>query len=232
MAEPVPIVEEPYFSGLRRKIAAIVGAVRVLEGPPPSGYVDLSVYQYNMHPGPKPEDPRKLPAWEERNKQYEKDYFVLPDSLKPIRSIRELLQVVESVCHGGKRLRELRIMGHGNTTQARFGTSDLVSPSTLYDLDTKQKTQQAETLEGLKQWLDPNVSIVILDHCLAGSSEKLLITLSNLWGGVTVRAFTYYQAWEEGEIQVGTGPFRQCKGDACHSGYEFHPDQIAKDPGQ
>jgi len=232
MADPVLIAEAPFFSGLRREIARSIGATLVLTGPPPSGYADLIVYQYNVPPGPKPEDPRKLPAWEEQKKNYEDDYFVLPDSIKPIRTVRDLLQVVERVCHGGKRLRQLRVMGHGNVGQARFGDSDLVTASSLHDPITKQKTQLAETLEKLNEWLDPNISIVILDHCLTGLSDKFLVTLSDLWGGVAVRAFTYYQGWEAGEIQVGTGPFRQCKGNACHSGYEYHPDQIAYDPGQ
>jgi len=237
MAEPVPIVEQA-LSAVQREfarqceIARKIEFSRVITGPPPSGYADVIVYQHNMPPGPKPTDPAKLPAWEERKRKYDKDYFVLPDTIKPITGIADLLVIVAGACSGGKRLRQLRIMGHGAPGQIRIGTFDVVYYSSLYDPSTKQKTKQAQTLETLKQWLDPEVSLVILDHCNTGESDKFLVALSDLWGGVAVRAFRHFQGWEHGEIQVGNGPFRQCKGNTCHFGFEYHPDQAANDPGQ
>lgn len=239
MAEPVPSASTPFYSGLGLQISTLREEVlrnmapeRVITGPAPTGYADLLVHQYNAPPGPKPEDPQKLPDWEERKKTYDKDYFVLPDSIKPINSIRELLQMVEKACFGGKRLRQLRIMGHGNVAQARFGNDVVYTSLIQYRTADGKQSPLVESLEELKHWLDPDVSLVTLDHCRTGLGDEFLIALSHLWGGVAVRAFTYYQAWEAGEIQVGYGPFRQCKGDTCRSGYEYHPDQPARDPGQ
>lgn len=231
MTEPVPMVDRA-LAALQREIARKIEFSLVITGPPPSGYVDLFVYQYNPPPGPKPANPKDWPKWERLKEKYEKDYFVLPSNIRPITSIAELLLIVAGVCSGGKRLRQLRIMGHGAPGQIRIGTYDIVYGSSLHDPVTKQKTKQAETLEVLKQWLDPDVSLVILDHCNAGEIDEFLVTLSNLWGGVAVRAFHHFQGWEHGEIQVGNGPFRQCKGGTCRWGFEYHPDQAANDPGQ
>ena len=194
----------------------------VIAGPPPDGYVDLFVYQPNPPPGPKPEgaDLGAREAWQKTVDYYKKNYFELPPSFQPISGISGLIIAARRACAGGKKLRQLRIMGHGSESHMRIGL-DQVWLSKLIDANG-QKTAMARELESLKAWLDPRVSLVILDHCLCGQAQTFLTTLSDLWGGVAVRGYIDNQTWEHSKVQVGEGTYRECRGGTCHEGVEHY----------
>lgn len=176
----------------------------VNDGAPPSGYVDLFVYSL---------------------KKDEK--FELSDKFIYIDGMSALLNAVRKACSGGKKVRYLRIMGHGSAGGFRIGREETadgwIGRSVLYEGgDVKgKKTTLCKDFESLKEFLDVEKSVVILDHCQTGSHESALIRFSTILGGISVRAFIDYQYWEHSDIQFGQGVYRQCAGNECHFGVEL-----------
>ncbi len=176
----------------------------VNDGAPPAGYIDLFVYSL---------------------KKGEK--FDLSNKFIYIDGMSSLLNEVRKACSGGKRIRNLRIMGHGSIGGFRIGRDETVDSwvgrAELYeggDLQGK-KTALYRDFESLKEFFDAEKSVVILDHCQTGASENALIRFSTILGGVNVRAFLDYQYWEHSDVQFGQGVYRQCAGKECHLGVEL-----------
>ena len=68
---------------------------------------------------------------------------------------------------GGRKIRQLRVMGHGARGIVRIG-SELVQVADLADGNAALVKELAK----LKEYLDVKRSVVILDHCLAGNSKE------------------------------------------------------------
>lgn len=176
-------------------------------GPPPSGYIDLFVY--SLKPGEE--------KWRNIMAQHSSKFI-------EIVSMADLLHKVQQACTGGKKIRYLRIMGHGSTASFRVGYQDMngsVGQSTLFSMTDKKPTPLYREFEKLKSFLDVNQSVVILDHCNTGTHEAVLIRFSNILGGVNVRGFIDFQYWERSDVQYGQGMCRQCAGHQCHTGVEL-----------
>jgi len=180
----------------------------------PAGLVDLFVYQPNTLSA--------MPTATEISK-FVKNYFELPDEFQPISGVSGLIIAARRASAGGRKIRQLRIMGHGHRGIVRIG-SELVQVADLADRNSTLVTELAK----LKEYLDVEISVVILDHCLAGSSKELLTRLSEIWGGVAVRGFLDYQVWEHDRVQVGQGPYQQCRGNECRLGVETVRIEAAK----
>lgn len=180
----------------------------VNEGPPPAGYVDLFVYCYR--------DEEEKAAWT----GFLSDKFVLVDGWA------DVLVKVRRACAGGKKIRCLRIMGHGHSGGFRVGQRSRpdgwIGRSSLYEnADVTGKTTPLHNdFASLKQFLDIDKSVVILDHCNTGEGSGTLIRFSKILGGVNVRGFIEKQVWEDSDAQFGQGLYRQCAGDQCHVGVE------------
>lgn len=181
----------------------------VNDGPPPIGYIDLSVYCFR--------DAKEKAEWD----GFLSTNFVLVDGWM------DLLAKARLACAGGKKIRYLRIMGHGNSGGFRVGQESRadgwIGRSTLYEnADINGNTTSLyHELAKLKDFLDVKKSVVILDHCHTGEGTGPLIRYSTILGGVSVRAFIGAQVWENDDVQFGQGLYRQCAGHQCHVGVEL-----------
>jgi hypothetical protein len=190
----------------------------VQTGRPPAGYVDLAVYQPNPYPGTGPEKPKTPGEWLEQLDDWSRNYFELGPGFQPISGVSGLIIAARRACRGGRKLRQLRIMGHGSYTFFTVG-HDQVWLSKLQESNGTLKPMGRE-LSQLKDFLDPAVSLVILDCCLCGQAEDLLKMLSGLWGGVAVRGYRDWQVWEHDAVQFGQGVYTECTETACQLGIE------------
>lgn len=172
----------------------------------PANLVDLFVYQPNILSA--------TPTLNEIEK-FIKNYFKLPDEFQPISGVSGLIIAARRAAAGGRKIRQLRIMGHGHRGMVRIG-AELVQVEYLAD----PNSALVKELARLAEFLDVERSVVILDHCLAGNSKELLVRLSEIWGGVAVRGFFDYQTWEHDRVQVGQGKYQQCRGSECQLGVE------------
>lgn len=159
---------------------------------PPSGFVNLFVYQ-----------PNPIPRWADHN------------------SVGPYLKALNywTNCRGGGRIFHLRIMGHGTTGSFRIG-NDYIDLSVLANADGTL-TPVGEQLKDLRDCIDPARSLVIIDACLCGQGQDLLMLLSDLWGGVAVRGYRDYQYWEAGRQQIGHGLYSECSATECKIGIEI-----------
>jgi len=196
----------------------------VITAPPQAGFTDLFVYQPNKVPVPELyiSDQR---GYRSSLKYFLKNFFILPPSFQPISGVSGLVIAVRRACPSGKdgkptlKLRQLRIMGHGLSDFAFIG-SEQVWADLLVDPSTGRPTTMGKELAQIKEYLDPDVSLVVMDHCFVGRDARFMKVLSRLLGGVRVRGYTGLQTWQTDKIQVGEGIFRECKGDVCHEGVE------------
>jgi hypothetical protein len=214
-ADPLSSVTPDMIEAARRAGQKITA---VIMGPPPAGFVDLFVYQPNPPPELSILKDKGLAAWKKAYEYWQRNQFELPPSFQPISGVSGLVIAVRRACAGGKKLRQLRIMGHGSAAHVSIG-AEQVWTSKLID-NQARKTDMARELEKLQPFLDPDKSLVILDHCLCGQDARFLGVMSDLMGGVAVRGYEDYQKWERGEVQIGVGVYRQCKGGTCHEGIE------------
>lgn len=94
-----------------------------------------------------------------------------------------------------QEIQYLLIIGHGTEGGFRISRNDnaggWIGKSHLYEEGNVngEKTALGKQFESLKEFLDVNQSIVILDHCQTGMSENAIIRLSKILGGVNVRSF-------------------------------------------
>lgn len=196
---------DKYLKNVRSKFRFAI----VNDGPPPVGYVDLFVYCYR--------DAEEKATWN----GFLSEKFVLVDGWF------DLLFKVQRACAGGKKIRYLRIMGHGNNGGFRVGQESRadgwIGRSTLYENGAinGNTTPLYQDFAKLKDFLDVSQSVVILDHCNTGEGTDPLIRYSTILGGINVRAFIEMQVWEKGDVQFGQGLYRQCAGNRCHVGVEL-----------
>jgi hypothetical protein len=142
----------------------------------------------------------------------------LPPGFQPISGVSGLIIAARRACSGGRKLRQLRIMGHGSIDFFTVGLEQIWLQK-LQD-SSGNPTDMGRELARLKDFLDPAASLVILDCCLCGQAESLLKLLSDMWGGVAVRGYRNYQLWERDAVQIGEGVYTECTETVCHYGVE------------
>ncbi len=98
------------------------------------------------------------------------------------KNVADMANYVSRKCSGGDKIRELRIIGHGNTNGQYFG-SDWIDGSTVL--------MHASNLRRLAPYFDSS-GFVTLGGCKVGQNSILLGKLS-MYFGVPVRAFTASQ---------------------------------------
>jgi hypothetical protein len=198
----------------------------IVTADPPAGQTDLFVYQ----PNPRPGRPTlaNFSEWTKALDYWVRNYFVLPPQFQPISGVSGLLIAARRACAGGLKLRQLRIMGHGHDDHFMIGHDAIYykpSPDlwgdykTLLD-DQGRATEAHGELKKLAEHLDPSFSLVVIDCCLFGQNKDFVAYLSELWGGVAVRAYQDFQYWESEDMQIGHSSFMQCARTACHRGIE------------
>lgn len=202
----------------------------VITEPPGAGQTDLFVYQPNPLPGaPQSYSKEGVKKWLGEWEYWSNNYFELPQRFQPISGVSGLIIAARRACSDGRKLRLLRIMGHGSVDFATIGKEQVWLEKLINDQG--QLTEMGKELKKLADYLDPKSSIVILDHCLCGQAENFLRFLSELWGGVAVRAYRDYQYWETGSIQIGKGVYTQCVNKQCEYGIEVYQiEKQAKSP--
>jgi hypothetical protein len=137
--------------------------------------------------------------------------------VRVVQGEEDFIRVVAAVCQGGtKKLRRLRIGGHGNPEGFYIGHNWISTKSV--------NGKYGPLLLLLNFSLVPGVSVVTIDACCTGLDRKLLIRLSRLWGGVRVKAFFDAQT-SEPTGSVDNGPYRSCEGDRCGVGFGLWPDE-------
>lgn len=99
-----------------------------------------------------------------------------------IKNVADMVTQCKSVCSKGAKIRELRVVGHGNASGQWFG-EDWVDENTLASHQTK--------LAGLRPCFDA-MSYVSLGGCKVGQAEILLSRFSKIVG-VPVQAWTASQ---------------------------------------
>jgi hypothetical protein len=100
---------------------------------------------------------------------------------KDVKSVKGLVKLVKQLCDTkGKKVRRLRISGHGNSSGAYVG-ADWISLKTL--------PKHEPDLKKLKPYFVAPTSRVIFDACQTGADVRLLTRLSQLWGGIRVTGF-------------------------------------------
>ena len=114
-----------------------------------------------------------------------------------IRSIEDMVSRVIKVASGrGAKIRRLRIIGHGNAHGQRIG-KDFLSVHSL--------PKHAGALKRLIPYFAADAEVT-LGGCQVGQGVELLQQLSQVLGGVTVRAMTALQRpgvpGDEGGVQV------------------------------
>jgi hypothetical protein len=100
-----------------------------------------------------------------------------------IGSVRDLAAQVSKLCSGGDRVRELRIVGHGNET------GQYVGGDWLCDLNVHAFAPHWALL---KKCFDPTCGSVTFGGCKVGQAELLMVKLSHHLG-VPVRGFRTFQ---------------------------------------
>src|SRR5262249_50425733 len=116
----------------------------------PANLVDLFVYQPNILSA--------TPTLNEIEK-FIKNYFKLPDEFQPISGVSGLIIAARRAAAGGRKIRQLRIMGHGHRGMVRIG-AELVQVEYLAD----PNSALVKELARLAEFLDVERSVVILDH--------------------------------------------------------------------
>jgi hypothetical protein len=131
----------------------------------------------------------------------------------PILSVADMVSKLLRKCGSGKKIDRLEIIGHGNATGQYVGADWLDSGSL--------STHRGE-LGRLAPFFSPS-AVVTLGGCSVGRASSLLIELSGLWPGVTVRAMTANQRpllpGEEGGV-------RECVRRRCSSSGEGFWDWV------
>src|SRR4051794_17333102 len=154
-------MEEPMLSETHQSMPSVFGGLArvTLEA---TGFVDLKVKQ----PVPQPQDDNDVLL----------NLADRPEILE-VPSIAGLMTEVRRVCKARLKIRDLRIMGHGNTGGLRIG-SEWVSLRTLFGdagdpTNARSRTTQYFQLEKLREFLSPEKSRVVLDHCyVAGGTGR------------------------------------------------------------
>ena len=128
-----------------------------------------------------------------------------------ISSVKDMVGKVSAVCIvNAARIRKLVISGHGGRKGFTIG-ADIIGMPNIH--------QYQVDLQKLNSFLDNTCSVVCLDHCNTGQNQELLQLLSNMWGGVEIRAFEGIQsAWNDQTIDStfeGEGPVAICKFSNC-----------------
>ncbi len=127
-----------------------------------------------------------------------------------IVNVEDMVEQINRKCSGGKRIKSLEIVGHGNDTGQHVG-ADWLSATSLRTTHGKQ----------LKK-LEPHFmqsAVVTLEGCKVGQAEELLKRLSLMWPGVRVRAKT---ALQRPLIPGDEGGVRECVNGRCtYSGAGF-----------
>jgi hypothetical protein len=100
-----------------------------------------------------------------------------------ISSVRDLVAKVGTECRDGDKVRELRIVGHGNE-YGQFIGADWVGDRNVHAF--------AVHWGRLKTYFDPSCGLVTLGGCKVGQAELLLLKMSH-YLGVPVRAFRTFQ---------------------------------------
>lgn len=143
---------------------------------------------------------RKDPNWAARRKRWGNGQRWIV-----INNTAELVRLVKSRCGTTHYIRTLRIGGHGTNSGFRLGR-DWVSMGTMqhHEADLRQ----------IAPYLRPGQSVVYLDHCNVGHAEQLMMSLSDILGGVAVIGPAESQHTNTGPPEY-EGPARICGPKTC-----------------
>jgi len=122
-----------------------------------------------------------------------------------IFSVNQMVRLLTKLCDGGMwqtYLYEVCIVGHGNQTGQYFG-ADWMNFNALATHGTTLRRLRRHFCAGAE---------VTLEGCEVGHASSLLMGLSNLFGGVPVRAGT---AFQRPLIPGLEGGVRSCVPDSC-----------------
>lgn len=129
-----------------------------------------------------------------------------------VKNVVDMADYVTRKCSGGDKIRELRIIGHGNTNGQFFG-SNWIDGSTV--------VAHAPNLRRIAPFFSPS-GFVTLGGCKVGQNSILLGKLS-MYFGVPVRAWT---ASQNPAIPGDEGAQVQCYLLSCSKGSPTLLDRI------
>lgn len=107
-----------------------------------------------------------------------------------IQNVEDMVRKIERMCEDGDRIRELRIVGHGNDHGQYVGT-DWLSTSTLRQHRSALARLRPLFVHGNDQ-VDGENGHVVMGGCRQGRNGRLLLELSRIFN-VPVSGFTALQ---------------------------------------